>query len=890
MIGQTISHYKILEKLGEGGMGVVYRAQDTKLDRLVALKFLPHHLTSNESEKARFLQEARAASALNHPNVCTIYRIEEHDGQQFIEMEFVDGGTLKKRCESSPLSLNDAMGYAIQIGEALQEAHSKGIVHRDIKSENVMVNSKNQIKVMDFGLAKLKGSLKLTRTSSTVGTLSYMAPEQITGGEVDHRSDIFSFGVLLFEMLTGHFPFRGEHEAAIVYSIVNEEAETASKYLPDVSPELLHIFNRSHEKDPDDRYQSVGEMVVDLRRLKKDSAKVKRPSSVHEVLPQQPLSEIARSANPAISSKSIRLKLIVAAGIAVLAIAGVVVVFRGPFRSEPGGQTEKQKLVVLPFENLGSPDQEYFADGITEEITSRLSGLSGLGVIARSSAKQYKKTTKTLKQIGEELGVGYVLQGSIRWSALPEGGSRVRINPALVKISDETQVWSQPYEAVMSDVFKLQSDIASQVVGALGITLMQPERRALEAPLTDNSEAYDFYLRGKEYYTRSYNQKDWRTGEQLLQRALVLDPRFAAAHAVLSKVNVSMYWFFYDHSEERVLKAKSHAEQALALDPYLADAHGAMGYYYYQGRLEYDKAIEQFEAALKLQPNNSDVIVGVASVRRRQGRASEALENFMKATEIDPRATTAHYNMGETYGLLRRYADADRSYSRAMSLAPDWTYPYLSKAWNYISWTGDVAKAKMVLDEAMKNNVDTKSEAFTQDFVAILIFSGRFDEALSQLSSGPKLFSENQFLFSTRDLLTAIVYSNMGKPERARPYYQSARTTLEEEIGKRPDDARLHSALGLALAGLGKKEDAIRAGRRGVELMPVTKEAWRGAYREFELAKVYAMVGEQELAVDILERLLAMPFNASAHWMRLDPVWRPLRTNARFQKLIAEKP
>jgi serine/threonine protein kinase/tetratricopeptide (TPR) repeat protein len=894
MIGQTISHYKILEKLGEGGMGVVYKAQDMKLDRVVALKFLPHHLTASEAEQGRFVQEAKAAAVLNHPNVCTIYDIKEEAGQQFIVMEYVDGVTLREKISSVEttrrvVSTQDAIAYAIQVGEALQEAHSKGIVHRDIKSENIMVNSKNQIKVMDFGLAKLKGSLKLTKTSSTVGTLAYMAPEQIQGGEVDARSDIFSFGVVVFEMLTGKLPFRGEHDAAMMYSILNEEPEPIQAYLPDVPSEIVHAINKALDKDPDNRYQSVGEMVIDLRRLRKESTKVRRPSAVYETIPQPPPTETSRSASPTIGSKSTRLKLIVVGGIATLVIATLVLLFRVPFKSETGVQTEKQKLVVLPFENLGSPDQEYFADGITEEITSRLSGLSGLGVIARSSAKQYKKTTKTLKQIGDELGVEYVLQGTIRWSGAPEGNSRVRINPALVKISDETQVWSQPYEAVMSDVFKLQSDIASQVVGALGISLMQPERKALEAPLTGNSEAYDYFLRGKEYFNRSYNQKDWRIGEQLLQRALDLDPRFAAAHAMLSRINVSMYWFFYDRSEERVLKAKSHAEQALTLDPSLADAYGSMGYYYYHGRLEYDKAIEQFETALKLQPSNSDVIVGIASVRRRQGRASEALEHFLKAIEVDPRATTAHYNVGETYGLLRRYAEADRSYSRAMSLAPDWIYPYTSKAWNYISWTGDVTKARAVLDEAVKNNVDTKSEAFMQELVTILIFSGKFDEALSQLASGPKLFSENQFLFSTKDLLTAIACGDMGKPEQARSYYQSATTTLEEEIRKRPEDARLYSTLGLALAGLGRKEDAIRAAKRGVELMPVTKEAWRGAYREYELAEVYAMVGEQQLAVDFLERLLAMPFNASAYWLRLDPVWRPLRTNARFQKLIAER-
>ncbi|MFN0159241.1 MAG: protein kinase domain-containing protein [Bacteroidota bacterium] len=282
MIGQTISHYKILEKLGEGGMGVVYKAQDTKLDRIVALKFLPHHLTTNEAEQARFLQEAKAASALNHPNVCSIHSIGEHEERNFIDMELVEGETLRQKVlvrvdGRPPLQVNDAIGYAIQIGEALHEAHSKGIVHRDIKCENIMVNTRNQIKVMDFGLAKLKGSLKLTKASSTVGTLAYMAPEQIQGGEVDGRSDIFSFGVVLFEMLTGKMPFRGEHDAAIMYSILNEESDAVQKYRQDASPELDRIIHRALEKDPADRYQHVDDMVSELRRLLKTSARVVRP-------------------------------------------------------------------------------------------------------------------------------------------------------------------------------------------------------------------------------------------------------------------------------------------------------------------------------------------------------------------------------------------------------------------------------------------------------------------------------------------------------------------------------------------------------------------------------------------------------------------------------------
>src|SRR5512136_1116666 len=315
LIGQTVSHYKILEKLGEGGMGIVYKAEDLKLTRTVALKFLPHGLDAHEPERARFLQEARAAAILNHPNICTIHEIADADGQQFIVMEYVEGKTLR---EIVPVKkTQDAITYAIQISEALQEAHSKGIVHRDIKAENIMVNSKNQVKVMDFGLAKLKGSLKLTHTSSTIGTLAYMAPEQIQGEEVDARSDIFSFGIVLYEMLTGHLPFRGEHEAAMVYSIVNEEPLPIQKYLPEVSSELVHVLNRALEKEPSERYQTVAEMVIDLKRLKKQTSRVSR------VLDGSP--EIAEREIPR-SKKKRNVRNFAVAGIAGTIILAVVVI------------------------------------------------------------------------------------------------------------------------------------------------------------------------------------------------------------------------------------------------------------------------------------------------------------------------------------------------------------------------------------------------------------------------------------------------------------------------------------------------------------------------------------------------------------------------------------
>ncbi len=355
MIGQTISHYKILEKLGEGGMGVVYKAQDTKLDRIVALKFLPHHLTTNEAEQARFLQEAKAASALNHPNVCSIHSIGEHEGRNFIDMELVEGETLRKKIAGGRLKLDDVIGHAIQIGEALHEAHSKGIVHRDIKCENIMVNTRNQIKVMDFGLAKLKGSLKLTKASSTVGTLAYMAPEQIQGAEIDGRADIFSFGVVLFEMLTGKLPFRGEHDAAIMYSILNEEPEPLTKFIPDAGSELLHTINRALEKNPEDRYQTVNDMIIDLRRTRKDTGKVSRRTMTE--MPVQPVAPVASQTSQTQTVSSSGRTRMVVVGLATVAVLAVVLWL---FVLRPSGKLELNpnmtfRTLQVPFQEIGYP-------------------------------------------------------------------------------------------------------------------------------------------------------------------------------------------------------------------------------------------------------------------------------------------------------------------------------------------------------------------------------------------------------------------------------------------------------------------------------------------------------------------------------------------------------
>ena len=364
MIGETILHYKILEKLGEGGMGVVYKAQDIQLDRIVALKFLPHRVAETEKDKTRFIQEAKSAAALNHPNICTVHGIEQKDEDVFIVMEYVDGVTLRKKIEAAQLSINDAVTYATQIGEALQEAHSKGIVHRDVKSENIMLNSKNQIKVMDFGLAKLKGSMRLTRSASTVGTLAYMSPEQIQGSEVDTRSDIFSFAVVLYEMLTSRLPFRGEHDAAMMYSILNEEPEPVVNHRPEISSEIVYILGKALEKNPADRYQSINEMVVDLRRAKRETSSVKRPSlntgSISTVTAAQPTtsSEIVQQKSGI--SKLIKGNnnwILAAIAVVVIGVAVFLLLQKGTPELNPDmtSQTIQMPFTVFQYPGL-SPD------------------------------------------------------------------------------------------------------------------------------------------------------------------------------------------------------------------------------------------------------------------------------------------------------------------------------------------------------------------------------------------------------------------------------------------------------------------------------------------------------------------------------------------------------
>ncbi|MBP1653827.1 MAG: protein kinase, partial [Bacteroidetes bacterium] len=724
MVGKHIRQYEIREELGRGGMGVVYKAHDSTLDRTVALKLVPEAKGASTEQRLRLLTEARAAAGLNHPNICTVYEVGEDAGVQYIAIEYVEGLTLReyiqqRRGEAPGLTIPDAASIAAQVADALEEAHKRGIVHRDIKSENIMINTRGQVKVMDFGLARLAGAARLTKTSSTVGTLAYMPPEAIQGGQVDARSDLFSLGAVLYEMVAGKVPFRGEHEASMMYSILNEEPVSLIEILPDAPPDLQHIINRSLEKDPADRYQSAADMAIDLRRLKKDTGRVTRMTRPVAPAPeptrpaQQPVTPVGATTQVGagvstgaggFGGTALRSRLPwIIGGIAVLAAAAVGGFYLfGRSGEEIKGEAQSRKmLVVLPFQNLGDPEMDYFAEGMTEEITGKLASLSGLGVIGRSSALQYKKTSKSLKEIGSELGVTYILDGTVRWEKTPTGESRVRVSPQLVRVSDATQLWSRPYEAVVSGVFAIQTEIAEKVAAALDVTLLADERATLHVGGTSDPEAYDLFLRGNAFRARSYAERDLRFGREMLQRAIERDPEFATAHAILSVTLSDLYWFRYEHTPEVKRLSEMHALRAEKLQPLESSAKEALGWYYYHCELKYDLALEHFREAIRLRPQSAKAYEGMGAVNRRKGDFEEARNNYAEAVRLSPRDAIMLDQAAETSWLMRKFDEATELLDRAVRVNPENMLLWTTRVHNVLGQSGDTAKAALELRDAI---------------------------------------------------------------------------------------------------------------------------------------------------------------------------------------------
>ncbi len=872
MIGKTISHYKIVEELGRGGMGVVYKAKDTKLGRTVALKFLSPQVLGAEDDKARFLHEAQAAAALSHPNICTIHEIDEFEGQSFIAMECIEGESLRSMIEAGPLKLELVIDIAMQTAAGLQEAHEKGIVHRDIKPANIMVTPKGRIKIMDFGLAKAAGRTQLTKEGTTIGTIGYMSPEQARGEEVDSRSDIWSLGVILYEMVTGRQPFRGDYEQAVVYSILNSEPEPLTALRTGVPMELERIVMKTIAKSAGERYQTAADLVADLRRLHKSLA-----------------AEIPASAKQAPGKVRIKRYSWVTWVLFAIVLAFVAVqIFPRIFPSRKESllqkaSVDKPRIVVLPFENLGDPEYEYFADGITEEITSRLAAIHELGVISRKSALHYKDSDKTLTEIGSELDVDYVLEGTVRWEQSSDGGSRVRVTPQLIRVSDDSHIWAERYDEDFEAIFDVQTRIAEQVTLQLDIALTGGEQDFIESRPTENVVAYQIYLRAADYIVFGHRpESHYREAEKLLRQAVEIDPDFALALAKLSHAHRSMYFYGYDRTEERLRMAKEAIDRALELDPELPEVQRELGYYYYQGLLDYDRALDVFTALAANLPNDAQLLQDIAYIWRRQGHLERALANLETAYSMSPMdpgviIEIAHTNLG-----LRRPEIALEYADKTLAVEPHNHWAYFMKSATYLIGMGDVKSAWEAHDAAPDKTPASMIwgryylNLVSRDYQAILdMFEDPLDDVIRMQSA-----------FLPVSMLKGHACRLLGDEARAIAFYEEALEILQKASRENPEDPRIYSALGSTYAGLGRKAEAIDAGRKAVEIYPISRDAILGADRMLDLAQIYSRVGEKEAAIDLMREILTIPAIYTIHTFELDPRFDSLREEPAYKQLI----
>jgi len=512
--------YEIVGQIGVGGTGEVYRARDPRLDRDVAIKVLPEDVASDAERLRRFEKEARAAGALNHPNVLAVYDVGAHDGRPYLVTELLEGETLRERMAASSLSVEKTVEYAVQIARGLAAAHDKGILHRDLKPENLFVTRDGLVKILDFGLSKLRGpqeqaaeiqtdaetASRTTDTGAVIGTAGYMSPEQVRGQAVDHRSDIYSFGTVLYEMLSGQRAFRGDSGVEVLNAILKEEPPEIDDPGRGVPPQLIRILKRCLEKRPEDRFQSARDLEFDL-------------------------GPVWGSAGSARRQRSLVTAVATATALLAVTIGFMWLKLGSETLPGPAAPTERKTIVVLPFENLGSPEDEYFAAGTTEEVTNRLARVGGLGVISRTSAVQYDTAGKTIKQIGADLGVDFVLEGTVRWDPQGRGAGRVRISPRLVRVTDDTHLWAESYDRTVGDIFAVQSEIAETVVRQLGLALPPEERRALEASPTESLDAHRAYLTGLDHYHTPdpMEKESLEIAVRMFERAVEADPGFVPA-------------------------------------------------------------------------------------------------------------------------------------------------------------------------------------------------------------------------------------------------------------------------------------------------------------------------------------------------------------------------
>lgn len=869
------NRYEIIEELGKGGMGRVYRVEDKKTKEEIALKLIKPDIAADKKTIERFRNELTTARKIAHRNVCRMFDLGEEKSQHYITMEYVPGGDLKRLIRrTKQLTVGTAISISKQICEGLAEAHNLGVVHRDLKPSNIMIDDDGNVRIMDFGIARTVKGKGITGSGVMIGTPEYMSPEQVEAKDIDRRSDIYSLGIIMYEMLTGRLPFEADTPFAVGVKHKSEIPKDPKELNPQIPFNLSGVILKCLQKEKERRYQNAGEVRSDLENIEKGL-----PTSDRIVQKQRP------KTSKEVTVTFGRRWIMIVSLFVIIILAGLAILFL--IKKEGSLLQDEKKIVILPFENQGPQEDESLANGLALAIMTRLNNITGLVVIDQSSAFQYKDTDKSIQEIAGELGVDYILKGTVRWQRKSDGSGQIRVTPRLINASDATQRWAEEYTEEINDSFQVESDIARQVVEALDIIILEPERLALEEKHTENNEAYQAYLIGLDYEQRpDFSEEILQMRVQMFERAVEIDPSFALAHAALARAHSRIYHEGFDRSEKRLAMAKAAVDHASALDPDLNEAHMALGYYYYHGKKDYTRALEQFMIALEKEPENSEILSAVGYVQRRQNMFELALENHKKSFSINPRNVQHATDIGTTSMYFRNYAEAERYYNLSISLGPDQLMSYIYKAQTFWLWKGDTDKARAALEDNPQRSAPLSiyywfhQEMYERDYAA----------AIEWLFSYPDEFFKWEWYIIPRAQLAGHVYELMDESELARASYESALALLEKYTQEQEDDPRIHSSLGIVFAGLGRKEEAISEGELGVELYPVSNDTLVAPHLEQDLAQIYTMVGEYDAAIDKLEYLLSIPSFISVAILKIDPLWDPLRQLPKFQQLLEKYP
>jgi serine/threonine-protein kinase len=873
-------HYAIERELGRGGMATVYLARDLRHDRPVALKVLHPELAATLGPE-RFQREIRLAARLQHPHILTVHDSGEIPARGagpallWFTMPYVEGETLRDRLSRErQLPLEDAIQIAREAAEALEYAHQHGVIHRDIKPENILLTGSHPL-VADFGIARALGGGgdRLTETGLAMGTPAYMSPEQATGSQdVDARTDVYALGCVLYEMLAGEPPFTGPTPQAILAKRFTGEVPSVRRVRPIVPESLDQAIARALAPVPADRFSSAAEFARALAPAA-TTAPVLTPLRTPVSAP--PVRLLGR--RPAFAMLML--------GIAI----GGGALFA--WRRMRGGEENlgPKRIAVLPFENLGAPDQAYFADGITDEVRGKLTALQGLEVMARSSSNQYRKSAKSPRDIGQELGVQYLLTGTVRWEPGADGKGRVQVSPELIQVSTGAAKWQQPFDAALTDVFQVQADIAGRVAQALNVALADSVRREIAQRPTTNEDAYNYYLRGQSYAERATLNVEPQTmaiAQQMYEKAIGLDSGFALAWARLSGVH--LYFYRRDATDRtRMDLARTAAGRAARLAPNLAESHIAVGEYAQTVDQNRDRAMAEYAAALKTEPNNAELRGTLAFSQFWRGQKDSAVANVRLAAELDPRSGERALDYADLMSYYGHYALADSLFDHTIALAPDQYHAYYDKANNLIDWKADVAGAKRVMHEAETRIGPV--EFVKKMCIACFDWAGPmaadFERILDQLSL--KDFSPVDSLnyFEAR----AERAHAHGDAQAEKRNWETARGLAERQARARPKVPRWHDELATIYAGLGQRADAVREHQLYQDAVRARGDTYYiRAEAASHWAALHLRLGDRDAAVDSLRASLTLGDDSWNTRMRLsvDPFWTPLRGNPKFEALL----